>query len=68
MKITYDKKADAAYIKLNDKMAYEVSKKVTDNVMVDYAEDGTVVGIEVLDASTNMPLSMGQTQVAIQGL
>ncbi len=51
MKITYDKKADAAYITLNDKAAYQGSRKITDDVLVDYAKDGSVVGIEVLDAS-----------------
>ena len=51
MKITYDKQADAAYIKLNDKKPYQSSKKVTDDVLIDYSKDGTVVGIEVLAAS-----------------
>ena len=66
MKITYDKKADAAYIKLNDKATYQSSRKVTDDVLIDYAKDGTVVGIEVLDASKNMPLPISQTQIPIQ--
>lgn len=65
MKITYDKKADAAYIKLNDKAAYKVSQKVTDNVLVDYSKDGAVVGIEVLAASENMPLPT-EAKIAIQ--
>ena len=68
MKITYDKKVDAAYIKLNDKSAYHISKKVTDDVLVDYAKDGSVVGIEVLDASRNMPLPVSQHQVPIEGI
>lgn len=68
MKITYDKKVDAAYIKLNDKSAYRVSKKITDDVLADYGKDGTVVGIEVLDASKNMSLPVAQHQVAIECL
>ncbi len=68
MKITYDKKIDAAYIKLNDKVAYHINKKVIDDVLVDYAEDGTVVGNEVLDTSKNMPLPVSQNQVPIEGI
>jgi len=66
VKITYDKQADAAYIKLTNKVKYQASRKVSEDVMVDYAEDGTVVGIEILDASKNMPLSIEQTQVPIE--
>ena len=56
MKITYDKKIDAIYIKLNEKVAYHQTKKVTDDLLVDYSKDGKVVGVEVLDASENMIL------------
>lgn len=66
MKITYDKQADAAYIMLTNKAKYKASRKVSDDVMVEYAEDGTVVGIEILDASKNMPLPTKQTQVPIE--
>ena len=68
MKITYDKKADAAYIKLNNKSSYQSSKKITGDVLVDYAKDGTVVGIEVLDASRNMPIPISQNQVPIESV
>ena len=66
MKITYDKQADAAYIKLNDKKPYQSSKKVTDDVLIDYSKDGTVVGIEVLAVSRNMPLAGMGTRIAIE--
>ena len=68
MKITYDKQADAAYITLNDKKPYQSSKKVTDDVLIDYSKDGTVVGIEVLAASENMPLPNVGTKIAIESL
>lgn len=66
MKITYDKQADAVYIKLNDKQAYQSSKKISDDVLVDYSKDGAVVGIEVLDASQNMPLARQETRITIE--
>ena len=66
--ITYDKKADAAYIKLTNKNAYQHSKKLTDDVLVDYAKDGTVVGIEILDASKNMALPLAQNLIRIESV
>lgn len=53
MKITYDKKQDAVYFLLSDG-EYKVTKKMNDNIMVDYDSTGTVLGIEVLDASTTI--------------
>jgi uncharacterized protein YuzE len=41
------------YIKLNEKLEYKTSKKITDDVLIDYAKDGRVIGVEVLVASKN---------------
>jgi uncharacterized protein YuzE len=56
------KKADTAYIRLNDKFFHQPSKKITEDVLVNFAKNGTVVGIEVLDASRNMPMPISQSQ------
>lgn len=53
MKITYDKKVDAMYIKLR-KGRYDHSKKVTDDILVDVSKKGEVLGLEILDASKNI--------------
>ena len=53
MKITYDKKVDAMYIKLR-KGRYDHSKKVTDDILVDVTKKGEVLGLEILDASRNI--------------
>lgn len=53
MKITYDKKVDAMYIKLR-KGSYDHTKKVTDNILVDVSKKGEVLGLEILDASRNI--------------
>ena len=66
MKITYDKKTDAMYIKLNDKAVYHKTRKVTDDVLVDYAKDGKVVGIEVLAASENTVLPKLTDKIPVQ--
>lgn len=53
MKITYDKKVDAMYIKLK-KGNYDHTKKVTDDILVDVSKKGEVLGLEILDASNNI--------------
>jgi uncharacterized protein YuzE len=66
MKITYDKSVDAMYIKLNEKLVYHSSKKITDDVLIDYSKDGRVIGVEVLTASKNAFLPLKKTVVPIE--
>jgi uncharacterized protein YuzE len=59
MKITYDKQADAMYIKLNDRdVAY--SEENPSGVVVDFDDNGDMVGIELLEVSkrTDSPEDM----------
>ncbi len=53
MKITYDKKIDAMYIKLRDGH-YDHSKKISDDILVDVSKKGEVLGVEILDAKENI--------------
>lgn len=53
MKMKYDRKIDAAYIELA-KGKYEVSRKISDSIVVDEDKKGKVLGIEILDASKNI--------------
>lgn len=53
MKITYDKKVDAMYIKLK-KGSYDHTKKVTDDILVDVSKKGKILGLDILDASHNI--------------
>ena len=53
MKVKYDKEVDTLYIKLNDQPIIE-SEEDKPGVILDYAKDGSVVGIEILDASLKM--------------
>jgi len=50
MNITYDKQTDILSIDLA-KGRYEVSKKITDRIIVDVTKQGKVLGFEILDAS-----------------
>ena len=47
MKIKYDPEADAVYIYLSAK-TYAYGKDLDDSRHIDYASDGTVIGIELL--------------------
>ena len=51
MKISYDPRVDAAYIRLKSGRFQVTTHRLTEDVAVNFAPDGSVVGIEVLDAS-----------------
>ncbi|MDX1585080.1 MAG: DUF2283 domain-containing protein [Thermoanaerobaculia bacterium] len=52
MKITYDRDADALYIRLKTGTEEIHVNRVSEDVACDLDEEGRVVGIEVLRAST----------------
>lgn len=49
MKISYDPKVDAMYIRFK-RGKYDHTKKVTDEILVDITKTGAVLGLEILDA------------------
>mgnify|MGYP001585919629 CR=1 FL=1 len=53
MKVKYDKEVDVLYILLSEKKIKESDEK-NHGVIIDYDKDGSVVSIEVLDASKSM--------------
>jgi uncharacterized protein YuzE len=53
MKIAYDKKQDAVYFKLGSGK-HKTTKKVNESILIDYDAEGSILGIEVLDASINI--------------
>ena len=50
MKSAYDAKVDALYIRWTDAKIVE-SDEISEGVILDYDDDGNVVGVEVLNAS-----------------
>ncbi len=50
MRIRYDSKVDALYIRLREG-AIEESDEVSQGVVMDYDDAGLLMGIEILDAS-----------------
>ena len=54
MKSRYDKEADAVYIELkNGKVHHTI--EVRSNILIDVDKDGSVIGIEILNAATEAP-------------
>jgi len=52
MQITYDREVDALYIRFLK--ATVTTREVAEGIAVDYAADGRVAGIEILDASKRL--------------
>lgn len=54
MEIVYDPKTDSMDIEFQ-KGKYEISKEISDGIVIDYTKDGKIISIEILDASKRMP-------------
>ena len=51
MRLNYDPKYDIAYLKFQDKSKEVHTLKVSDELNIDMASDGTIYGIELLNAN-----------------
>ena len=54
MKLTYDPRHNLAYLRLHEKTAEVETISVSDELNVDIAPDGTVYGIELLNANEQL--------------
>ena len=54
MKLSYDPRYNIAYIRLREKTAEVETIRVSDELNVDLAPDGTVYGIELLNANEQL--------------
>ena len=54
MKLTYDPRYNIAYIRLQEKVSQVETIRVSDQLNVDLAPDGTVYGIELLNANEQL--------------
>lgn len=59
MRLTFDKEADAAYIYFKEISEGEVTNTISlnESVNIDLDKDGKTIGIEILEASKNLPLN-----------
>jgi len=65
MRITFDKDADAAYIYFKEIGQGEVKTTISlnESVNVDLDEEGKTLGIEILDASKNLPTDALESEI-----
>ena len=54
MKITYDPRYNISYIRFREKQNQVEAIKVSDELVVDITPDGTVYGVELLNASDQL--------------
>ena len=54
MRLTYDPRYNIAYIRFQEKQATVESVRVSDELFVDMTPDGTVYGIELLNANEQL--------------
>jgi uncharacterized protein YuzE len=54
MKLTYDPRYNIAYLRLHEKTGQVETISVSDQLNVDIAPDGTVYGIELLNANEQL--------------
>lgn len=55
MKVRYDKEVDAAYIQLSSKRPNEATESMQ-GVIMHFADEEQLVGIEILNASERFPI------------
>ena len=55
MEISYDKEADAVYIEFR-KGEFAKNKKIDDFTIIDIDKDDKILGIELLEVSTRIPI------------
>ncbi len=54
MKLTYDPRYNIAYLRLHEKPVEVETIKISDEMNIDIAPDGTIYGIELLNANEQL--------------
>ncbi len=66
MRITYDREVDALYIRFIETTV--TTQHVAEGIAVDYAADGRLAGIEILDASVRFGTTGVLSRVVLEDL
>ncbi|MFQ5849587.1 MAG: DUF2283 domain-containing protein [Candidatus Binatia bacterium] len=56
MQILYNTKTDLLYIRLDERKQEVVDRRPSEDIVLDIGEGGTIVGIEIVDASKHLNL------------
>ena len=68
MRITYDAQVDAAYLRFLEGDYECTTVRISEDVAVNVAPGGKVVGIEVLDASENLEILRDSPGIEVKNL
>jgi len=66
MKLTYDRDRNIAYLRLRPKGAQVETIRVSDELNVDIAPDGSIYGIELLNANEQLRAADGDRLVLVE--
>lgn len=67
MKLTYDPKYNVAYLRFHEKTEQVTTIKVSEEMNIDLTPDGTVYGIELLNANQQLVEDDGALIVESEG-
>ena len=67
MKLSYDPKYNVAYIRFKEKLGHVTTIKISDDMNVDIASDGTVYGVELLNPNEQLTRDHGALIVELGG-
>ena len=56
IQILYDSKTDSLYLRVDDREQQIISKRLSEDIVLDIGEDSKIVGIELFDASKHLNL------------
>ncbi|MDY7010387.1 MAG: DUF2283 domain-containing protein [Planctomycetota bacterium] len=65
MRLTYDPRYNIAYLRLHEKSGQVETIRLSDEINVDIAPDGTVYGVELLNANEHLRSEDGGNLVLI---
>ena len=68
MQINYDPQVDALYIRFVDETVQVTTQRLSEGVAVNYAPDGRIVGVEVLDASEHVFRPGAERKITLHNL
>ncbi len=67
MKLSYDPKYNIAYLRFHEKHGTVTTIKISDEMNIDVAPDGTVYGIELLNANEQLAEDHGNLIIETSG-
>jgi len=65
MRVTYDPRHNVAYFRLREKTTEVETLRITDELNIDLAPEGTVYGIELLNANAQLALGLDEKLVFV---